>query len=91
MIAPVDEVANHNIVGLRWFFSNFEEMQDVEELSVDVPRDGDGGIDRLHVGLFEKYLYHFFAELFDLRLRGQLALPDLLEELVHIEAHGYGL
>jgi hypothetical protein len=62
-------------------------LQEVIELAVNITADGDGAIDRLDVGLFEKELLDLFAQLFEIRLRERLALSDGLEPLINFGAH----
>ena len=62
VVATVNEVAHEDIPGVGNLPSFLEELEQVVELTMDVPANSDRSAHRLNVTLFDEYLLDFLAE-----------------------------
>lgn len=68
----------HEEVICRWTGPSMpKELHKIPELTVNVPTDGDGCINMLNIGLFDKNLTRFQAQILDLRLGYRLTALEL--------------
>ena len=84
--ASIDEISQKEVADFGDVSAIFEEFQEVIELSMDVPTDGDRGVNSLHVALFDQDLSGLGAEVLDFLLADYLSLPEqfyLLVQLAH--------
>lgn len=82
--ASVDKVPHEQVVLLRAFPSDLEELQHVEELPVNVTAYRHRWIDGLHVALLHEYVYRSQAKRPHLRLVKELALLELGDPIVQV-------
>ena len=88
MVASIDEISDEDVASVldvtawvRDCVTCAEELQNVEELTVDVTADCDGASNGLHIGLLEEDFLGFFAEMSEI----------LLVEAFGLEQVGYAL
>jgi len=54
VVASVNVISHEEVVGVGGLTTDFEQLAQVVELTVDVTANGDGGAHLLHVGLVDK-------------------------------------
>ena len=72
---------HEDVAGLRAVATRAKELQEIVELAVDVPTDGDWAGNRLHGAFLEHDLLHVGTELLEFGLAEELALLHILHEL----------
>lgn len=77
-------IAHEEVIGVRRLATDPEQLDKVVELPMDVPANRDGALHRLHVPLLHEDGPRLLAEGFHLRLRQELALPQVLDLAVQI-------
>jgi len=94
VIASVDKIPNKNVARARQFPSDFEKLQDIKELAMDIPADGDGCLRFLDVALLEEQLFDSVAEssyglLLQILAGFELSYPsiDLHFQIFNIKKH----
>lgn len=86
--AAINVVAEEQVVGVWTRAADFEDLEQVEELAVDVANDGYGSLDVDDIALLHEHLLGLCAYGLDDRLGKQLLLVEPLNALVKIDAGG---
>mmetsp|Transcript_48829 Transcript_48829/g.156165 ORF Transcript_48829/g.156165 Transcript_48829/m.156165 type:complete len:274 (-) Transcript_48829:2-823(-) len=85
-VTAVDVVPQKEVIRVRRETTDAEELHEVMELPVDVSRNGHRAPYRLHIALRRQNLLGMVAKLLDLRFQEGLALGELLDTPVHVQA-----
>jgi len=64
IVSTIDEIAHKEIVGFRTLATNFEELDEVIELAMDVATDGDRSLNFYDVAFFGQDFLGFVAQIF---------------------------
>ena len=89
MCASINVVSQKEVVCIWQLSSDFEYLQDVEKLAVNVTYDCDWYWDTLHIFLQNEDIFEFMAEDVNGLLLKYLAFENLFQETVDIEPHFY--
>ena len=76
-----------DIIGIREIPSNSEQLEQIIELSVDIPTDRHGRVDRLDITFLHQQFFDHFAEALEVRFREVMAAADGLEPLIWTTGH----
>jgi hypothetical protein len=89
--ATIDKIAHKKVIGIRTLAANFEELQQIKELAVDISTNGDWAVHTLHIAFFNQNLTGLGAQKFNLALFDVLTSLELFDPFVHIRgaAHVY--
>ena len=77
--ASVDEIAHEEVIRVWDISADFEQFFEVIKLTVNVPADGDGRVDSLHVGLFDEDFPGLGAQGLDFGLFDDFASSELFD------------
>jgi hypothetical protein len=84
-VASINEVTNENVLVLREITSFAEELQHIEELSMDITADVHRCIHRLDIAFFSEEFLDFFADPTEITFREAVfALAEVLQVAVNI-------
>ena len=86
----VHEVAHEEVIGVRTLAADFEKLQQVKKLAVNVAANGDGAVHALHVALLNQNLARLGAQQLHLALFDVLASLELLDPFVHVGGAAHG-
>ncbi len=83
----IDKVSHEKVIRLGTHATVFEQLHEVEKLTVDVTADRNGRIDVLDVAFFNEDFSCFETELFDLCFGERLTFLELLNLQIEIARH----
>ena len=88
--ASINKIAHEKVIGVRTLASNFEELQQVKKLTMNVAANGYGAVHALHVALLTQNLARLGAQQLHLALFDVLASLELLDPFVHVGGAAHG-
>lgn len=77
-------VPHEKVIRIGCLAANSEQLDEIVKLPVDVPTHSDRALHRLHIPLLHEDRPRLLAESLHLRLRQELALPQMLDLMVQI-------
>ena len=84
MVAPVDEISDHDVARGGEIPTDLEHFDDVVELSMDITTDGDGSLNGLDIGFLKEQSLDLSTNSLNSILGKDLAFSDCLNMLIYI-------
>ncbi len=85
MRASVYVIAEPQVTGVRQFAANFDDLEHIIKLSVDVTDNSDGCWEVIDIFLLDENIFEFVADEGNGLLREKLTFEGLFNEVVDVE------